>query len=151
MLSSIRFSAFFLLPVIVIRSSQIMSEKKVPSWNVKHVLETLLFGGRHVLVGLQRIQSIKPANTIRKNRTYMGIEEERVHSPGERFTTHIEVLVVRRKRYVSIILSLEVLLMLSMLGFNLLHPEVTSPNCFVRVNIQLLTKSKYHLLAGKQT
>lgn len=62
----------------------------------------------------------------------MGIEEERVLSPGEGFGTHVEILVVWRERNVPIILSLEVFLMLSVLGLNLLHPEVTSPDCLPR-------------------
>ena len=83
----------------------------------------------------------------------MGIEEERVHSPGEGFGTHIEVLVVGRERDVPIILSLEVFLVLSVLGLNLLYPEITSPDYFARVNPTLVfgEEKKYHLLAGKQT
>ena len=64
----------------------------------------------------------------------MGIEEERVHSPREGFATHVQVLVVGRERNVSIVLGLEVFHMLSVLRLNLVHPEVTSPNCITRVN-----------------
>ena len=59
----------------------------------------------------------------------MRIKEERVRSPGEGFRTYVEVLVAWRERDVPIILSLEVFLMLSVFGFNLLYPEVTSSNC----------------------
>jgi len=78
---------------------------------VNRILETLLFGGRHVLVG-------------------MGIEEERVRSPREGFGTHVEVIIIGRERDVPIILSLEVFHVLSVLRLNLLHPEVTSSNCW---------------------
>ena len=71
---------------------------------------------------------------IRRNGTYVGIEEERVLSPGEGFGAHVKVLIVRRERNVTIILGPQVFLMLGVLGLDLLHPEVTSPNCFARVN-----------------
>ena len=81
----------------------------------------------------------------------MGIEEKRVLSPREGFSTNVEVLVVGRERDVAIVLGHEVLLVLSVFTLNLLHPEVTSCNCFVRVNLRLfLARVKYHLLAGKQ-
>ena len=70
-------------------------------------------------------------------RTYVGVEEERVRSPRERFGTNIEVIVAGRERDVTIILSLEVFLVLSMFSLNLLHPEVAGHDCFVRVNLNL--------------
>jgi len=80
-------------------------------WDVKCLLEILLLcGSRHVLVGV-------------------GVEEERVRSPREGFGTNIEVIVIRRKREVAIVLGLEVFQMLSVFSLNLLHPEVASPNC----------------------
>jgi len=78
--------------------------------NANCAAESLFLGGRHVLVG-------------------MGVEEERVHSPREWFTTHVEVFVVGRERDMAIVLSLEVLHVLSVLGLNLFHPEVTSGDC----------------------
>jgi len=112
-------------------------------WNVKHLLKTLLLGSsRYIFVGLQRIQSIRVVRTIGGMRTYMGVEEERVCSPREGFGTNIEVFVVGRVREVTIILRLEVFLVLGMFGLNLLHPEVASCDCFVRV------KLKSHLLHG---
>jgi len=80
-------------------------------WDVKCLLEILLLGdSRQVLVGV-------------------GVEEERVRPPREGFCTNVEVIVVRRKREMAIVLGLEVFQMLSMLSLNLLHPEVASPDC----------------------
>jgi len=79
--------------------------------NVKHLPRILLLSsGRHVLVGVV-------------------VKEERVRSPGERFGTDVEVVVVGREREVAIVLSHEVFLMLSVFGLNLLHPEVASRDC----------------------
>jgi len=68
----------------------------------------------------------------------MGVEEERVRSPREGFGTNVEVFVVGRKREVSVILRLEVFLVLGMFSLNLLHPEVASRDCFLRVNLNLV-------------
>jgi len=59
----------------------------------------------------------------------MRVEEERVRSPREGLGTNIEVLIVGRERDVTIILSPEVLLVLSMFSLNLLYPEVASRDC----------------------
>jgi hypothetical protein len=117
---------------------------------VNRILETLLFGGRHVLVGLRCIQSIRVATTIRKDRTYMGIKEERVRSPREGFSTHVEVIIIGRERGVPIILSLEVFHVLGVLRLNFLHPEVTSPNCFPRVNSNIAFGKNETSLAGRK-
>lgn len=81
----------------------------------------------------------------------MGIEEERVRSPREGFGTNVEVIIVRRHGEVTIVFSLEVLLVLGVFGLNFLHPEVASRDCFVQVNSNLiLAGTKSHLLAGRQ-
>jgi hypothetical protein len=51
---------------------------------------------------------------------------------------------------VPIILSLEVFHMLSVLGLNLLHPEVTSRNCVVRVNSNLVFDGGKRSLACRE-
>jgi len=104
---------------------------------VKHLLEILLLGGRHVLVGLQYIPSIRVVKPITGTRTYVRVEEERVRSPREGFGTNVEVIVVGRERNMAIVLGLEVFLMLSVLSLNLLHPEVASHDYFVRVSSDL--------------
>jgi len=76
-------------------------------WKVKCPLGTLLLGDGQVFVSV-------------------GIEEKRVLSPREGFSTNVEVLVVGRERDVAIVLGHEVLLVLSVFTLNLLHPEVTS-------------------------
>ena len=120
-------------------------------WNVKRLLKILLLGSSgHIFVSLQHIQSIRVARTIGGTRTYVGVEEERVRSPREGLGTNIEVLVVRRERDVTIILSLEVFLMLSMFSLDLLHPEVASHDCFIRVNSNLVfCMSKISLACGE--
>lgn len=121
--------------------------------NVKCPLEILLLGGsRQVLVSLQYkyIPSIRVVKAIRRIRTYMGVEEERVRSPREGFGTNVEVIVVGRKGEVAIVLDLEVFQMLSVLGLNLLHPEVASPDCFIRVNSNLsFCRDKISLACGE--
>lgn len=67
----------------------------------------------------------------------MGVEEERVRPPREGFSTNIEVIVVGREREVTIVLGLEVFLVLGVFTLNLLHPEVASHDCVVRVNSNL--------------
>ena len=58
----------------------------------------------------------------------MRVEEERVHAPGEGLGTHVEVFIVRREREVAIVLSLNMFLVLSVLGLNLLYTKVTRSN-----------------------
>jgi len=78
---------------------------------VKRPLELLLFSSSiHILVG-------------------MGVEEQRVWSPGEGFGAGVQIIVARRERDVAIVLGHEVFLVLGMFTFNLLHPEVASHNC----------------------
>ena len=105
----------------------------------------------HILVGLQCVQPIKVARTIKRTRTYVWVEEERIHSPGEGFSTNVEVIVVGREGDVTIVLGLQVFLVLSVFSLDLLYPEVAGRDCFVRVNlISTLTKVKSGLLAGRQ-
>ena len=81
----------------------------------------------------------------------MGVEEERVHSPGEGFGTNVEVIVVGREGEVAVVLGLEVFLVLSVGSLNLLHPEIAGRNCFIRVNSNLIFGGvRGHLLAGRQ-
>jgi hypothetical protein len=91
------------------------------------------------------------ARTIRGMETYVGVEEERVRSPGEGFGTNVEVLVAGREGEVAIVLGHEVLLVLSMFSLNLLHPEVASRDCFVRVNSNLVFGTGKIPLACRET
>jgi hypothetical protein len=107
-------------------------------WDVKSLLKILLLGSSgHVFVSLQHIQSIRIVRMIRGMGTYVGVEEERVHPPREGFGANIEVIVAGGEWNVTTVLSLEVFLVLRMLSLNLLHPEVASHDCFVRVNLNL--------------
>lgn len=121
-------------------------------WNTKRLLIILLLcDSRHVLVGLQRIQSIRVAKTIRGMRTHVGVVEERVRPPREGFSTNVEIIIVGREREVAIVLGLEVFLVLSVFALNLLHPEVASHDCVVRVNSNLFfPRVGRRLLAGRQ-
>jgi len=77
---------------------------------VKRPLELLLFSSSvHILVG-------------------MGVEEQRVWSPGEGFGASVQVIVGRGEREVAIVLGHEVFLVLGMFTLNLLHPEVAGHN-----------------------
>jgi len=106
-------------------------------WKVKRALELLLVGSCiHVLVGLQCVQSVS-WRTIRETRTHMGVEEERVRPPGEGFGTNIQVIVAGREGDVAIVLGHEVFLVFSMFTLNLLHPKVTSYDCFFWVNLDI--------------
>ena len=83
-------------------------------------------------------------------RTYVGVEEERVRPPREGFGTGVQVIVVGREGDVAIVLGHEVLLVLGVFAFNLLHPEVASHNCFIRVSSNLIFgKSKRPLACGE--
>jgi len=95
--------------------------------NLKHLPKILLIiSSRHVLVGLQCIQPIGVAKTIKGMGTYVVVEEERVRSPREWFGTNVEVIVVGRERDVAAVLSHEVFLVLGVCGLNLLHPGIAS-------------------------
>ena len=77
----------------------------------------------------------------------MGIEKERVHSPREGFSTHVEILVVRRERDMAIVFSLEVFHVLGVFTLNLLHPEIASPNCVGRVSSSFIRDTDKMALA----
>jgi hypothetical protein len=109
----------------------------MPFRNINRILETYSLEADVSLLVCNPFSRSESQERVKNNITYVGIEEERVRSPGEGFGTHVEVLVIGRERDVPIILSLEVFHMLSVFGLNLLHPEVTSPNCFARVNAKL--------------
>ena len=126
-------------------------DNQMTFWKVKSCLETLLLGSRQVLVGLQFIHFIRVVRWIRGIGTHVGVEEERVCSPGEGFGTDVEVIVVGREGKVTIVLGLEVFLVLGVFSLNLLHPEVASRDCSSGLTqISLLPRVKGHLLAGRQ-
>ena len=100
---------------------------------MNRVVELLfLSSSTHVLVGLQYVQSAS-RRMIRGMKTHVGIEEERVRSPGEGFGADVQVIVAGREGEVAVVLSHEVLLMFSMFTLNLLHPEVARYDCFSRL------------------
>jgi len=109
----------------------------------------LLSGSTHVLVGLQCIQSVS-GGTIRRMRTYVRVEEERVCPPREGFGTIVQVIVAGGEGEVAVVLSPEVFLVLSVFSLNLLHPEVASGDCIVQVNSNLVfDMGKSPLACGK--